>query len=209
MGFLNCIISGSKMRLKYKTPSHFTLLHSIIKNSLRENIIPGMDGFMSSTIRAFINNTKHIDLNTRWLQKFREYETAKLKIHPISLLMHDIKNYILAGDNITPDDYTNLFRLELLQLFKNVDTVHIFISVAYRINFIALLKLMKLSGLKTIVIKSCVYNQDVREAWAIKAWDANHNAWNEQYRNEGYKVTCEKIIKSDMCKVWHIIKKQD
>ena len=105
----------------------------------------------------------------------------------------------------TSDDDNNLFRPELLQIFNNVETLHIMTSLASTgmciFSFVALLRLIKGSGLKTIVIKSVMY--DGCKSWMETVWTQNSEKLVKLYKQEKYEVRWENHKK----KVWFFIEK--
>lgn len=199
MKLFNNLITGNGER-RLRTKNHFTTLYFIIKNLLKDNVITGMDGFMSSTIRAFVNDTKNIDLDLLRIDSAMKWEKKELQIHPISLLFYDMKKR-------PTEKYTNLFRMELLQIFKNVQRMNIWTRHFHSICFDSLLELLRSSGLRTVVIKSSCKSKN--KTWAERAWEMNYNVWTEEYAKEKYKVTSKLIQRRIGKQVHHIIEKQD
>ena len=83
-----------------------------------------------------------------------------------------------------------------MKIFEKAKTLHITAGVSngtmvYPMSFIGLLRLIKESGLKTIVIKSGRYVQKGDKSWMVNEWIRNGHKLVELYRKEKYYVRWE------------------
>ena len=144
------------------------------------------DPYIYSTFQAFSENKQQITLYLLWLNGIKNNKMR-------DLMMYSMENNDKKRDG---DDMTNLFKPELLRIFKNVKTLNI-ISKAHSFSF-------SLSALLSLLIQSKSLEKvtvDGRKSvnWIGCLWSSSSQSITQEFDEKNYTISytehCLKINK--------------
>ena len=174
---------------------HVSVLKGLVNDSLGNKDGKGeveLDPYIKNTFKAFIQSKKSIILNQRYLSD--EFEVNK---DFRNLIMYKLERY---KEHILPTDNTNLFRSELLTLFKKVTTItlitnHFLHDKIGIISMDALLLIIKNTSLERINILSFVQkNVSDCSSWISQMWNGLSLNMINKYKECGFKIEFKERI---------------
>ena len=192
LAYLDTLMTGTQMnKLKSKKNDEFIIVN-LIKYGLSKQTNVQFDEYILSSFEAFCRNKHEIILDLHRLQ-FANDKIRHLLLHPIE------KDY----QKRACDDFTNLFRLKLLSLFPNAQSLIVDTSFIGPLSMSALLSLISVSNLKKIIIKTRK-NKGNTGNWIDNLWKTKKEILSQQYAENGFHIACKKEHKHA---VFEILKK--
>ncbi len=122
------------------------------------------------------------------------------------LVMHKMSK---GSDVRVDNDVSNLFKSELLSIFKNVKTIIIKTTYSHRsdcytLSMICLLSLIESTSLDKIIIKAVTdaYKKD-KYNWIESLWNVNKEIITNKYHTKNYNIN----VKTEDKESWFVISK--
>ncbi len=172
VSYLDIIISGGNPgSIKVSKDDVFVIKRLFDNNKMRRVTF---DTYIYNTFIAYTHSKKQIVLDLYWLY----YANSEMR----DLVMHKMSK---GRDVRVDNDVSNLFKSELLSIFKNVKTVIIRTTnyngdYWYTLSMICLLSLIESTSLDKIIIKAVTYWKD-KYNWIESLWNIN----KESYKSQG------------------------
>ena len=197
------MLSGEQMRAKYwagMDPKQIKVLVGLFSNQLNQQTLIKCEPYITGTFNCFIENKTHISLRIdEYMEDFHP-DIRDLVLHPIE------KRLINRCDG----DYTNLFKLEVLRVFKNVKSIFIDLSDLslddgvwkyYGVSFTSLLSIIKLSSLDQIILQlgGMWIQKEVLKCYSISS------SLEKEYNEQHFKIEIKQSTGAENDYIWCII----
>ena len=202
LSYFDSIISGAwnnKSTTDLITDKHVSLLIDLFNQSLNDDdnnnnqIIEQneFDGYIKSSFECFIRNKVNIAINYSNLNLCRNERMVHLIMHQLE----ESKDYKVMRDE---NDLINLFKSELLFVFKNVKIMTLITYKARPLSMLGLLNIIKNSLLQKIFILSAGNDPDdeMYSSWQSYLWKSSSLELIAKYKTFGYNISLEYEIGS-------------
>ena len=166
------MMTGANQKKLKKKNDEFIIVN-LIKYGLTKQTNVQFDEYILSSFEAFCQNKREIILDLCLLT------SANDKIR--NLLMHPIE---CDDTKRVDDDFTNLFRIDLLTLFPNAQSV-IVDTYEYSLSMSSILSLISASNLKKIIIKT---RKIGGKNWIDRLWQTEKEILSQQYAENGFDI---------------------
>eukprot|EP01084_Bolivina_argentea_P036818 68077_1 len=162
-----CFTGGRTKHLKNVSNNDILVIETLFKHIVNKPITITLDKYIYDTFAAFVNNKTQIILDMDELQsannKFRD------------LIMHPMQK---SRNKREDNDFTNLLKLEMFSIFKNVNTLIIKDYYgAWSVSMIGLLSLIEFGSLDKVVVKDNKHNK-----WISSLWSSDSKILKHKYR---------------------------
>eukprot|EP00488_Nonionellina_sp_1-RS-2012_P000863 TRINITY_DN1385_c0_g1_i1.p1 TRINITY_DN1385_c0_g1~~TRINITY_DN1385_c0_g1_i1.p1 ORF type:complete len:209 (+),score=59.83 TRINITY_DN1385_c0_g1_i1:236-862(+) len=186
------VTAGHQDELKVSADDVFILSNFMNKLLNKNNeITKTFDNYLEETFAAFVLNKTHIVLQ---LLSLHTLEDSGIR----DLLMNAMEERAYAEEKRRENkDITNLFKAELLEIFKNVKNIIINTGYEYEyasfsFSMFGLLSLIDSGSVEHVVVKV-----DGRGNWIQDIWSSLSNELIQAYQERNYKISMEGRLEGD------------
>eukprot|EP01084_Bolivina_argentea_P122946 217901_1 len=190
--YFDTMITGGQHGASIPTQSDVTILSELINWILNKPTTRTYDSYIHSTFTSFAQIKDHITLDLYELHK-ADCTIRNLILHPLKETEVTTVNE-MEGQN--SNDLTNLFRLELFGIFRNIKTIVIkttsdYGMTSHKISMIGLLSLIELqSSLDKISVTAVTYDdEDETYNWISLFWSCHRDSLKKAYREKYYTIS--------------------
>eukprot|EP01084_Bolivina_argentea_P133547 235673_1 len=163
------VTAGTEMGTLEVSKQDILIIRNLINHALKRQTTKTFDDYIYSTFTSFVQSKKQIALNLPELhdsnEKIRNLlmypMMQRTKVETFEKGFFGQKYVVYEWKKIKKGDVKNLFRSELLQLFKNAKTVIMqtsqemgFREACYSLSLTTLLSIIKLGSLDKVIVKT-------------------------------------------------------
>eukprot|EP00488_Nonionellina_sp_1-RS-2012_P000864 TRINITY_DN1385_c0_g1_i2.p1 TRINITY_DN1385_c0_g1~~TRINITY_DN1385_c0_g1_i2.p1 ORF type:complete len:228 (+),score=63.88 TRINITY_DN1385_c0_g1_i2:178-861(+) len=191
--FLDVMVTGGQAHYLEVSADDVFILSNFMNKLLNKNneITKTFDNYLEETFAAFVLNKTHIVLQ---LLSLHTLEDSGIR----DLLMNAMEERAYAEEKRRENkDITNLFKAELLEIFKNVKNIIINTGYEYEyasfsFSMFGLLSLIDSGSVEHVVVKV-----DGRGNWIQDIWSSLSNELIQAYQERNYKISMEGRLEGD------------
>eukprot|EP01083_Nonionella_stella_P002765 7931_1 len=207
--YLDILVTGGNVSWMKVTENDLFVISSLMNGTISDinqnEIKRCFDDYIHSTFNAFTRSKKQIVLHLDELNDANRNVT--------DLFMNRLSRRIsYCEKKRRRDDFRNLCKAQLFQIFKNVKSV-VFVTTqfqySYSISMFGLLSLIKLVSLDKVILKAgrYYYSQQYYEfvpssaadpnTWIEKSWRRSSASLIKHYGHANYAIECVQVSKNE------------
>jgi len=192
------------------------IIGNLINNILGKPTTETFDEYIYSTFQCFCQHKKQIILDLYQLDKCADKKMSHFKM--TDLIMNSL-NVRPSYEEKKRDigDLSNIFRKELLDIFKNVKsiiiiTTHPFGNTSYSLSLSVLLSLIdSISFLDKVIVKAVSYKKNKDNNWIYSLWSSSSETIKPEYDAKNYTISIKEVKENvrDIQEYWFVIGKKN
>ena len=213
MCYLDCMLTGAEMFEYGKINNNdIIIIQNLMNDFLGKPTTETFDDYIYSTFKCFAQHKKQIVLDLHQLNNWADKKMTDLIMYPL-----DKVNLHKGEKEKKRDicDFVNLFRSEILRIFKNTKTV-IIISTerdgwwSYSLSLSLLLSIIEPTSLNKVIVKAVTYKGN---NWIHSLWTSSSEIIKQEYDGKSYDISMKEVEHKGTTKrmndYWFIINKKN
>ena len=196
LSYFDAIISGAQLQHGFQemTAEHVSLLNGLINLELNNDILMekmAFDPYIISTFKSFIKAKADIIINHRRLDQ--EYINGDI----VKLIMYPFASGTDYSEQRDDNDYRNLFKQELLYLFKNIRSMTLLTYGRHALSMNLLLSIIKNSMTLEKVRILAYGDSGAFKSWQSYLWETSSVPLIDRFKESNYMIQLKYKIGAD------------